>query len=121
MGSVTLPVLATCARCLLEFPLEITAEVDGFYISRGEEAGIPQEQEISYIDAENHIDLLPAVMAALVIEAPFAPLHDEECPGLCATCGADLNEGPCSCAQPLEPGHPFASLKELLGDEAGGE
>lgn len=121
MGSVSLPVLATCARCLLEFPISIDAEVDGFYIRPGEEAGIPEEQEISYIDAENRIDVLPNVMAALVLEAPFAPLHDEDCAGLCTTCGADLNEGPCGCQVPADPAHPFASLQGLLGDDAAGE
>ena len=59
MGTVTLPVLATCARCLVEFPTEIAAEVDGFYVAPGHDEGIPEEQEIEYIDAENHVDILP--------------------------------------------------------------
>jgi uncharacterized protein len=117
MGSVALPALATCARCLADFPIDITSEVDGFYISPGEEEGIPEEQEIEYIDADNRIDILPAVMAALVLEAPFAPLHDEACAGICATCGADLNEGLCGCEQaPVRPDHPFAALEGLLGE-----
>jgi uncharacterized protein len=122
MGSATLPVLATCARCLREFPLDITAEVDGYFIRPGEEEGIPEEQEISYIDAENHIDVFPAIMSALVLEAPFAPLHAEECAGICPTCGADLNEGACSCDKAPDDANPFAALKGLLGDhDAAGE
>jgi uncharacterized protein len=114
MGTVTLPVLATCARCLVEFPTEISGEVNGFYVAPGHDEGIPEEQEIEYIDAENHIDILPAVMAALVLEAPFAPLHDEQCAGICPLCGADLNEGPCGCASAPDDGHPFAALQDLL-------
>jgi uncharacterized protein len=122
MGRVTLPVLATCARCLAEFPTEIDAEIDGFYVMRGRDQDLPQEQEIEYIDGEYHVDILPAIMAALVIEAPFAPLHDEECAGICATCGADLNEGQCACATGRNATHPFAGLEGLLGDaEAGRE
>ena len=117
MGKVSLPVLATCARCLEEFPTEIDAEVDGFYVSVGRDQDLPEEQEIEYIDGEYHIDILPSIMAALVLEAPFAPLHDEECAGICATCGADLNEGPCSCQSESGDAHPFAGLKGLLGDE----
>ena len=115
MGRVSLPVLATCARCLVEFPTTIAGEVDGFYIRPGQEEGLPEEQEIEYIDAENRVDILPAIMAALVLEAPFAPLHDERCAGICATCGADLNEGPCDCDQE-QPGedHPFSVLKGLV-------
>jgi uncharacterized protein len=116
MGSVNLPVMATCARCLCEFPTEISGEVDGFYVRPGDDQGLPEEQEIEYIDAENHVDILPAVMAALVLEAPFAPLHDEECAGICPSCGADLNHGPCSCAENVGDGNPFAALQGLLQD-----
>lgn len=113
MGHVVAPVMATCARCLCEFPTEIEAEVDGFYVRPGQEADLPEEQEVEFIDAEDSIDVLPAVMAALVLEAPFAPLHDENCAGICAQCGADLNEGPCGCAEPADLTHPFAALKDL--------
>jgi len=116
MGRVTLPVLATCARCLCEFPSQIEAEVDGFFVVPGKEEGVPEEQEIQYIDAENRIDLLPSVLSALVLEAPFAPLHDEDCAGICPTCGADLNEGPCGCEPRSGVAHPFAGLGDLLED-----
>jgi DUF177 domain-containing protein len=116
MGTASLPVLATCVRCLVEFPTEIAAEVDGFYVRPGHEEGVPEEQEIEYIDAEDHIDILPAVMAGLVLEAPFAPLHDEACAGICPRCGADLNQGPCGCDSAEEDGHPFEALRELIGE-----
>ena len=122
MGKVTLPVLATCARCLAEFPTDIDAEVDGFYVMPGRDQDLPEEQEVEYIDGEYRIDILPAIMAALVLEAPFAPLHDEECAGICATCGADLNEGPCACGGSRDETRPFARLEGLLGDvKADGE
>lgn len=116
MGSVSLPVTATCARCLCEFPTEISGEVDGFYVRPGHDKGLPEEQEIEYIDAENHVDILPAVMAALVLEAPFAPLHDEECAGICPSCGADLNSDSCSCAENPGDSGPFSALQGLLRD-----
>ena len=114
MGAVELPVTATCARCLAEFPTEIVGEVDGFYVFPGHEEGVPEEQEVEYIDAEGYVDLYPAIIGALVLEAPFAPLHDEACAGICAQCGADLNEGPCDCADGADDDHPFASLRDLV-------
>jgi uncharacterized protein len=115
-------VVATCARCLASFATEIAGEVDGFYVRPGHEDGIPEEQAIEYIDAENVIDILPAIMAALVLEAPFAPLHDEECAGICPTCGKDLNQGPCGCGGTVDSAHPFAALGKLLdGTDADGE
>lgn len=118
MGSVSLPVLATCARCLVDFPTVIAGEVDGFYVERGHEEGLPEEQEIEFVDAENYVDILPAVMAALVLEAPFAPLHDEDCAGICPRCGADLNAGPCGCEPVTEGAHPFAALEGLFDQPA---
>ena len=64
-------------------------------------------------------------MAALLLEIPLIPLCDDDCKGLCSTCGANLNEGPCGCA----PGddadfemakNPFAALAGFeFSDEDG--
>ena len=117
MGTVVAPVLATCARCLCEFPTDITAEVDGFYVETGKSADLPEEQEVELLDVDGFIDILPSVMAALVLEAPFAPLHDEECAGICVECGTDLNTGTCTCADAPGLEHPFAALKTLLAEK----
>lgn len=118
MGSVIAPITATCSRCLCEFPSQIVGEIDGFYVHPGMDEGLPDEQEIEYIDQEGIVDVLPSVMAALVLDAPFAPLHDEACAGICVTCGADLNEGECGCVDGSHDDHPFAALSELLGKSA---
>jgi uncharacterized protein len=118
MGTVEFPVDATCSRCLIEFPTDICGEVNGFYVSPGQEEGVPEEQEIEYVDSEGFIDLYPAILAALVLEAPFAPLHDEACAGICAHCGADLNEGTCGCESSVSETHPFAGLRDLLDLES---
>jgi uncharacterized protein len=47
--------------------------------------------------------LRPLVRDALLLELPLAPLCREDCRGLCAHCGADLNDGPCDCAPPRDP------------------
>jgi len=113
MGTIIAPVTATCARCLCEFPTVIEADVEGFYIRRGDEESVPEEQEVEYVGDDEMVDLMPALHAALVLEAPFAPVHDEECKGLCPDCGADLNEGPCGCERQNEPHGPFAALRDL--------
>ena len=120
-GTVTAHATATCSRCLCEFPLEIVGEIDGFYVYQGKEEGIPEDQECEFIDADGVVDVLPSIMAALVLEAPFAPVHDEECAGLCSTCGANLNEGGCGCEHGVSDDHPFAALGSLLEDETPAE
>ena len=49
---------------------------------------------------------------------PVKPLCGEDCAGLCARCGADLNQGGCSCAQ-ARPDSPFAVLAALRDSPEG--
>jgi uncharacterized protein len=116
-GRVVAEVVGTCSRCLCEFPFSIEGEVDGFYVEPGKEDGIPEDQDYELIGQDGIVDVLPSLMVALVLEAPFAPVHDEACAGLCVTCGADLNEGPCECSSHADDAHPFAALGALLEDE----
>jgi uncharacterized protein len=115
VGHISAPVRATCVRCLCTFDTRIIGEVEGYWPRPGDEP--PTEEEISgAVDADGCIDLEPSLVSALVVEAPFAPLHDEECKGLCATCGADLNVGECGCDHDLPTEGPFSSLRSLLED-----
>jgi len=116
-GTADLEVTATCSRCLREFPLRITGEVEGFYVHHGHSADLPEEQEFAFID-EGTVDVLEPVTSALALAMPFAPVHAEDCPGICPTCGADLNTGVCECEPDLS-GSPFAALKDLLPEDSG--
>jgi uncharacterized protein len=118
-GSIAADVTGVCARCLCEFPLRIEGEVVGFYLEQGSEPPEAEEtDQVDRVDSDGSIDLSPALLAALVVEAPFAPLHDDECKGLCTSCGEDLNLGPCGCENEPSDEHPFAGLKDLLTDES---
>lgn len=111
-GTIDAEFNATCSRCLRDFPLRVTAPVDGFYVAHGHDHELPEEQEVGYIN-EGSIDLMEQILATLVLELPFAPLHAEDCPGICPQCGTDLVEGPCGC-EPDRSDSPFAALKDLL-------
>jgi uncharacterized protein len=120
IGSISAPVRATCSRCLCDFETTITGDVEGMWLRPGDE--MPGEEELSgTVDPDGGIDLEPALVAALVVEAPFAPIHAEDCAGLCPACGVDLNVERCSCADAPDAAHPFAALKDLLGDESSSE
>lgn len=45
----------------------------------------------------------PVVVEQLHLGIPMKPLCREDCKGLCGSCGADLNEGPCSCPTAVDP------------------
>jgi uncharacterized protein len=119
MGDIAGEMGARCARCLCDFPLLVEGEVEGFYVERRHADEIPEETDFEPVGADGMIDLTPALMSAIAVEFPFAPLHDPECEGLCATCGADLNEGPCGCGAANDAANPFAALESLLPTEEG--
>ena len=52
----------------------------------------------------DQLDLVPLVREAVLLELPDAPLCRPDCAGLCGSCGADLNAGPCGCSsEPADP------------------
>ncbi len=117
-GTVSMVATTTCVRCLCSFETEITGEIEGFWVEHDQDRG--DEDDTGVVDQDGAIDLWPILLAALVIEAPFAPLHDEECAGLCTQCGADLNSENCACEQKTDDEHPFAALKAVLVEQETG-
>jgi uncharacterized protein len=88
-----------CRRCLRPLSGELHCEVRELYRPRtaGEAADADED---TYPLQGDTLDLGPLVRDALLLELPIAPVCRVDCPGLCPTCGADLNEGPCGC-QPV--------------------
>jgi uncharacterized protein len=72
--------LLPCNRCLALHPVTLHSEFEETY---------PATQET--------IDVGDDVRQALVLELPGRSLCREDCKGLCAKCGANLNEGECGC------------------------
>jgi len=105
-----------CSRCLERFETFIEGAVEAFYVPHAHEYAIPDDQETEPILPDGTVDLAPALVAALTLEAPFAPIHDESCEGLCPHCGRNLNIERCSCTTEVDEAHPFAVLKDLLED-----
>jgi uncharacterized protein len=132
-GTLTVP----CSRCAetatfaLATPFDVTF-VPGAGPSRsragaradhqdgGEKAGEvemhPDDAELAtYRDEE--VDLEDPVRQHLLLALPYAPLCKPDCLGLCASCGRDLNSGPCSCAPaeelPTSGKDPWAKLRNV--------
>jgi len=91
-----------CSRCLEAYPFE--TEEDFSLVLYPHERGQSPERELG----RDELDVLfydePDVAAAPIVEeriqmaVPMKPLCREDCRGLCATCGADLNQGDCQCS-----------------------
>ncbi|MDZ4179590.1 MAG: YceD family protein [Coriobacteriia bacterium] len=117
MGSVSARVSADCSRCLEPFTFPLRAAIEGFYTTPDKATSLPDDQEWDPI-ADNGVDLLPSILAAIRIELPFAPVHDESCAGICPQCGCDRNADTCTCDPEHDDDGPFAALRTLLDEDA---
>lgn len=120
-GTVSCIASAPCSRCLAPVAFEVEGEAQGYYLlEQAESLDEYEADEFECVDSEGMIDLTPAIAAALVYATPYVILCKEDCAGLCPRCGANLNEGACSCGaeDDIDPLNPFAVLKDLdLEDE----
>jgi uncharacterized protein len=82
---------AVCSRCLV--PLQTDFDL---HLREVFEAD-PVEDE-TYPLRRDEIDLEQPLRDVVVPELPIVPLCRPDCVGLCATCGANLDEGECDCA-----------------------
>ena len=107
VARVEAPAHITCNRCLTEWDEDLDLEVKQLFTREPDEDG--------YGIDEHWINTEGPVHDEVVLALPLAPLCREECKGICATCGADLNTTPCQGHEDDEPS-PFAVLKDLLPD-----
>lgn len=109
-GTVRAALSGECARCLDPVTAEVEVGFQELYVyPESQEAG----EEESRLDGEL-MNLEPAVRDAVVLALPLSPLCGEDCPGLCAECGARLADaGPGhEHAKPIDPR--WQALQTLL-------
>ncbi len=109
-GMVCAPWTGECRRCLRPVTGELAVEFCELFEDS------PRDGE-SYQLRLDSIDLTPLAREAILLDLPLAPLCAPDCQGLCPTCGADLNRGPCECA-PVS-GDPRWAALDVLREDAG--
>lgn len=92
--TVTGKALVHCARCQKPLTAEISFPVKET-LMREDEAASEDDEIILYSGKE--IELDDVIMSNFLMSVPVKYLCKEDCKGLCANCGADLNEGDCDC------------------------
>jgi uncharacterized protein len=88
-----------CARCLKDFEQGFSVEIQELFVP------FPHEDSDEYpLDPEGFLEPDQMVRDVVGVELPFAPVCRQDCRGLCARCGGDLNLGACTCTEPeLDP------------------
>jgi uncharacterized protein len=111
-GTLRSRLAGSCRRCLTRLSLAVEANV---HVLFAEEA--TDDPSVYLIPSgSDELDLGPMVREELVLAAPAFALCREDCRGLCAQCGSDLNEGPCDCRPVPDPR--WAALRALQERES---
>jgi uncharacterized protein len=98
-----------CARCLTPTEAAVTAAVKEMWARREIDRRAPvaeneEEPDLTHPLVGDQIELSEIFRELMLAEAPDRFLCGEGCKGLCAQCGANLNEGPCGCGPRAGPG-----------------
>lgn len=87
-GEITYTISGECTKCLTatekEYVLTFSEHVDGSFDS-------------DYKVVNDKIDLTEIVENEILINAPTSFLCKDDCKGICAGCGVNLNDNECEC------------------------
>ena len=88
-GSCSTAVSGICGRCLEEVVSPVDVEIELFF-------EVDDEQEM--------LDVSEDIREEVVLSFPMNLLCSSDCAGLCRNCGANLNNGECSCGNSGQKG-----------------
>ena len=114
-GTARVSLAGECARCLDPVEDELVVELQELYVYPESDA---RDDEASRLEGD-YLDLEPVLRDAVVLALPFRPVCDDDCPGLCAECGAHLADEPTH--HHAEQNDPrWAALASLTADNTAG-
>jgi len=85
-----------CRRCLTDVVVPVSEPAQLIFVEQG--ADDLEDPDVFLFDPRaNGLDLGPAVREQWLLGAPAFAQCQDDCRGLCPTCGADLNAAACGC------------------------
>ena len=106
-GTITAEMLCVCDRCGQEFESTKETAVDAVLVEEESE----DNPELFVLEG-TEIDAQEVLSTCFILDMETKFLCREDCKGLCARCGRNLNLGPCGCGKEIDPR--FAVLEQLL-------
>jgi uncharacterized protein len=92
-GTVTAAIVGECGRCLEPFTDTVQADVQELFLYDASEAD-PDDDDVPVVVGD-FIHTEAVLRDAVVLGLPLNPLCEDDCPGLCPTCGERLEiDGP---------------------------
>lgn len=121
-GTMRLPVVLECDRCLEPFAYTLAEEFEVVFelLAKEEEAGLASEYfcksselDVVYL-AEPVVDVSSVLAQQVYLGLPEKRLCSDKCLGLCSECGANLSRCSCDCGSGAgaSPFNVLAKLKD---------
>ena len=107
-GTITADMLCICDRCGQEFESTKETAVDAVLVGEEEDHDNPGVFPLQGTE----VDAQDVLTTCFILDMETRFLCREDCKGLCARCGRNLNLGPCGCGKEIDPR--FAVLEQLL-------
>ena len=121
-GTATAALEGECARCLEPIDDEIDVRFQELFVYADQHDKAVEHDDRDLDDEtsrleDDMLDLEPLLRDAVVLALPFTPLCEDDCPGLCAECGARLADDPEHTHDaPIDPR--WAGLTALTQDQS---
>ena len=96
-----------CDLCAEAFELVKDQRVEAVLTEEPDE-----EDEEAYPIVGERVDVDEVITSAFVLEMDSRFICKPDCKGMCARCGANLNDGPCGCGEEIDPR--WAALQGLF-------
>jgi uncharacterized protein len=102
-GRLETAVELECTRCLSEFRLPVSLEIEEEFrptvdIATGAVMSHDGDQDVANLIDEHHIlDLAEVVRQDVWLGLPTSPVCRPDCQGLCPHCGQNRDQGSCTC------------------------
>lgn len=89
-----------CDKCLGEFKRGYSFDYNATLVTNANAAGFDEETNEEYLlVVDDEIDIEKLVTDIVLLGLPTRMICDEDCKGLCFTCGHNLNDSDCNCEQ----------------------
>lgn len=110
-GNVQLSIQTSCSRCVEPVRIELSPYVS-LVLSPADKISDEDDDLEHETYRDDEIDLSNYLMEQIAISLPVKVVCNEDCKGLCAICGTNLNQETCTCeSEKVDPR--FAILKNL--------
>ncbi|MCM3686690.1 DUF177 domain-containing protein [Kocuria rosea] len=119
-GTAVVAIHGECSRCLDPIDYDVDVDVQELYLFDATTVGGETvEDDQMYEVQDETIDLEPMLRDAVITQLPFQPVCREDCQGLCAQCGARLEDDPEHHHEVLDPR--WSALSGLLEQDTSTE